>query len=310
MELKMKIKIQKALSECNLIAWRLSRPAEKDPSFEEVAAMDLPVNEFDAINLSIESTILEREIFTTLRNHIMWAQTSRVTNPLKYKMHYLIRDSEFDRKTRSKMVRASQSSRQDDYRLELPILSLTEYSISTNPRQLLKIALCFNYLSEVSASSSVGKIFSESSSDIKKFLSEIGYNSEICKGYKTPKILFDGIPDAETKKNGQFMTVTSKLPFSLRAQLVRHRNILFTDDLLEKIKNNTNFWKFKLKDNLTVSITCDADSANEISQKRSCWVAHYGLWAPLLNKLNSLSPGLSLPCDRLFSLFRSGAHSP
>ena len=65
-------------------AWTVSRPNDKDTSLRDILKLDLPVNEFINVNLVIESTIIEREIITTMRNHVMWAQTSRVQDVLAF----------------------------------------------------------------------------------------------------------------------------------------------------------------------------------------------------------------------------------
>lgn len=284
--------------EGNVPAWHLSRPQEVDKSFDDIADIDLPVNEFFTINIEIKSTILEREIFATQRNHIMWAQTSRVQDVLNFEPHHHLPD-DYVNNIKQDMRHFASTSRQDDYRLLLPILSLTKYSISTNARQLIKLGKYFDYLGMVSRNIILADVFFCASQEIRFLLLQLGFNKEHFDNYKLDKILNEGpVEKTDTIIDDNFVIAHAELPFSLRAQLVRHRGILISDDIFHKITTDSDFKYATLKSFVNVKISASIDQAIAVSQKRNCWIAHYSMWAPLLNELAKAIPdnGL-LPCS-------------
>lgn len=284
-------------------SWKNSRPAEKFPIFSDIASMDLPVNEFGSMHLFIESTILEREIFATLRNHIMWAQTSRVQNVLEFTAHPLIADMDFVEQTRHRMETAAKGDeRQDDYRTMLPILSMTRYSISTNPRQLIKLFLYFHYLSVEIDNIILSNIFSDACDCLLKYLNfAIGYSADHMSNYKIDKILNEETLDSNTGAfdMGAHVSVRAQLPFTLRAQLVRHRATVFSDDLFKRMVSDPFFYTRSLDTPIDFQVTMTKDAAIQMSSKRNCWIANYKQWAPFLNELDTVigdDRGHVLPC--------------
>lgn len=277
------------------IAWQISRP-KASGSFDEVKNLDLPVNEFDVLNLHIESTIFEREIITTMRDHVMWAQTSRVQDVLSFKMHPLFCD-EWSQLISQRMINASRLSRQDDYRLNLPIMSLTEYSISISVRKVIKLALYFDELAVVFENNKpLHNLFVSNSHVLKSMLLQNGYGTDGLEKFKPMKILNEESIENINQSFGDYAIITDVLPIHLRAQLVRHRDIMIKDNFLTVIKDNT---KLTLKSELVCQIVLDKDAAIEILSKRCCWIAQYNIWSVFLNKIQELF-GLDpqLPCSK------------
>ena len=68
------------------IAWELSRSPDDATPLDTILSIDAPVNEIPSVVLSIECTILEREIFASFRDHVMWARTSRVDAPENFEI--------------------------------------------------------------------------------------------------------------------------------------------------------------------------------------------------------------------------------
>lgn len=281
----------------NSLAWINSRPNEK-ANFKwcEIIGLDLPVNEFSNVNLFIESTILEREIFATIRNHVMWAQTSRIQNVLEFEISEFAPKSLFDyyESTRNEMKILSKTTRQDDYRLLLPIFSLTKYSISISIRNLIKIAMYFEYLSNECTPSD---LFSSSSSSIWLLLSSFGIKQRDVSSYKLHKILNeDEINFSDcVKENNGILISSARIPFHLRAQLVRHRGIGIKDNLFDLICNNEIFTS-NLSDQIDVISYGEKSVFDEIFSKRNCWIANYKTWSKYLNSINETSNIISLPC--------------
>ena len=65
------------------VAWVDSRH-DDGTKLTDILKNDLPVNDIPSVVLSITSTIAEREVITSFTDHVMWARTSRVDDPLDF----------------------------------------------------------------------------------------------------------------------------------------------------------------------------------------------------------------------------------
>lgn len=295
MEINVKLSTNSRASQ---VAWEFSRPLERNKSkLNQVTSLDLPVNEFSNLHLEIESTIIEREIFTTLRNHVMWAQTSRVQDVLKFTVPKIFNGySDFYEATRNHMIFLSETQRQDDYRKVLPIVSNTKYSILISARDLVKIKKYFEYLSGILDNDDFRLLFKDSSKEMQIVLDAIGYSEDLTKNYKMKKILSEvRMPETSVAKLGGYTFISTTLPLYLRAQLVRHRNILFKDDLFQ-ILNEPIGHLDTISKEITCKMAIDKDMLREITEKRNCWVAQYNIWKPFLDLTMQKGKPI-LPCD-------------
>src|SRR4051812_2546343 len=128
-------------------SWRLSRDENTDPT-EMIVCVDAPVNEMVHAYLHFQDfMILEREIFVAPRNHIIWARTSRVDDPLQFKV-----PSAFSKFTDFELMRdkmqyeASKGGQQDQWRMGLPLVALTSWTSKISLRDLVKLQQYFTYL--------------------------------------------------------------------------------------------------------------------------------------------------------------------
>jgi hypothetical protein len=292
-----------------LIAWKNSRPTEQKAKFDRMIDLDLPVNEFTRVNLFIESTLIEREIIATMRNHVMWAQGSRVQDCLEFEIDYRTNPHFEQHHKHYELVRsnmrqqANSGVRQDDYRLELPIVSNTRYSISTDFRTIIKLAKYFSNLKYQCP------IFSE---QFQKFSNELFFAAMTVLGkagqqnraqyifskYKAFDFLNkDFISPIISGKLGSMISVSAKVPFHLRAHIIRHRGIWVKDNLLEIIKRD-DIATLPMTVSMNVQISGSESEMLEVVSKRSCWIANYSVWGGLLSKIeDNLSPESNpLPC--------------
>lgn len=282
------------------VAWENSRPHGDDLKLKEILKLDLPVNEIPTAVLFIESTILEREIFVTLRNHVMWAQTSRVQNILKFNYPKVFTEEEniFFENQRNKMLTDSQTGvRQDEYRKHLPLMSNTKYTISVSMRDLIKLMKFFEEAAENIPH--LKELFSQSAKTIYNVL----YNyflisdKEIAK-YKLKPILTP-ILSRQDGRVGDAVVVHTLMPLSLRAQLARHRQLLIQDNLFELMMQKD----ISMQTNemlVSVQVTGLISDWIEVIKKRNCWIAQYDLWSDLLNKaikLTGIPEENLLPCS-------------
>jgi len=292
----------------NLKAWKNSRPNETRSNFDDIIGLDLPVNEFAQINLFIESSMIEREIFTTLRNHVMWAQTSRVQNVFEFEVdaNHPSHLADYYEDIRGEMIALSDTGvRQDEYRLKLPLMSLTKYSISTTIRGIVKAAMYFEHLAEETI---LTDVFRCAANELFSVLFSIGIDrDEVC-DYKLHKFLDEelcesdfGINSGSSSINDGVIVVSGELPFHLRSQLVRHRGIGIKDNLFQFLQYES-IWEKNMEDKLQVVAYGIESDFKEVVSKRSCWVAHYKIWGNYLNLINKQMGENSLPC--------AGGHCP
>ena len=285
----------------NSQAWMFSRPeVPKDTTYFDIASLDLPTNEFARFTLQIESSIIEREIFASLRDHVMWARTSRVEDVLQFVMDEPDMELEVNA-IRNVMKEAKDSGvRQDEYRLSLPLLARTHYSISISFRALVKVTKFFEYLSTVCASG-LEERFERFAKELWKAIELVGISPQDVITYKPYEILnsaniFEPFPTT-SKANG-IITVQAKLPMYLRSQLVRHRGIGIQDNLFALI-GDPDIFTADLNYELIVVSYGSEQAFQEVLSKRSCWLAHYLIWADYLNLISSQCDNLenALPCS-------------
>jgi len=295
-------KHNQTLAHLSSIAWVNSRPAEDIDTLdhEMVKQLDLPVNEFTGAFLFVQSTILEREFFTSMRNHVMWAQTSRVQNILEFKMPEWIGDyeNEYFQLVRNEMIESSKTERQDDFRMSLPIMSITKYNLRISVREIIHIISFLRSMQESGDYNHLKIMISEFISEMEMVASSLGYPSEAIDYSKFKKAdIFREIENNEEGTIGDVVVVSASISFSLRAQLIRHRGILIQDNMMSMMKNNSIIFANQ-STIFDVKIICSKKDAIQIIRNRSCWVAQYNLWSPLINKIeNMLNLGSSsLPC--------------
>jgi hypothetical protein len=282
--------------------WAISRPAlaAEEIDLERIKKLDLPVNEFETLVLDITSTILEREIITSCRNHVMWAQTSRVQNILEFTY-----PEEFEKKygryyenCRAEMIEKSKTMRQDDYRQFMPVMAETRYCIKISARDACKVGKYFEFLSTKLSCDALCERFEKVSELFKSVCWFAGYEDDATKSY-SPVFPLKEIKNFHSGRVGDFVTVSSVVPLSLRAHMVRHRQLQIADNLLSEMSNEMIMFT-KLEMNVKIQVSGHVEDFRNVVGKRSCWIAQYNLWAPFLNKAAELC-GITqndLPCAR------------
>lgn len=278
-------------------AWENSRPNNKPLELDKILSLDLPVNEVPMATLFIESTILEREIITTMRNHVMWAQTSRVQNILEFTYPEEVYEHLYAYEaSRQAMVEADKRGiRQDEYRKCLPVMSSTKYTVNLSMRDMIHLAKYFIDLSEINPH--LEKLFNSSFVAFYHILEDnFGIKPKHLASYKQREILHP-IATPSSGLVGDTLVINTTLSLSLRAQLVRHRALHIQDNLLE-LMSDKSIMIDSIDREVEVQISGLVSDWTEIIRKRSCWIAQYDLWKDLLDKAESfLNLGTnSLPC--------------
>lgn len=288
----------------SVAAWRNSKDMTTDPTFNDVFSMDLPFNEFPSAVVKIKSTIIEREIIATLRDHLMWARSSRVDDITQFTIpepYYSSRRNYFEQ-VRDNMIRMKGTgARQDQYRLLTPILAETEYTIRINLRMAAKLHLYFINLIQTTR---IPELFEDAANAMHEVIVKLSCDNAdvIIENTRffdiNPTFVSEFIPEKEyTGKIGDVFSITMRVPFSMRTHLVRHRGLLIKDNL-RKIIESRGIYTYNLHKHVKIQVTGDVDFWKQIMSSRSCWIADYTLWKPVLDKLAVLNLGKEiLPCS-------------
>lgn len=292
-------------------AWNNSRPNNSPIDLKDILALDLPVNEIPVATLFIESTIIEREILVTLRNHVMWAQTSRVQNILEFT--YPKRLSDLDKqhleRVREEMqIEHDRGIRQDSYRRHLPIMSNTKYTVNLSMRDMIHLYKYFKSLYNNEYMTHLSPITGGAMIELGRVLTDaFGVTETEISWYKDRHIL-KSIQNKDSGRVGDVMVINTKISIGLRAQLARHRALIIQDDLYRLMKNES----IMREDNellVDVQISGLVQDWIEIIRKRSCWIAQYDLWKDLLDKAEDILQlgRSSLPCHAGFCPYNGDA---
>ena len=185
-------------------------------------------------------TIIEREILCSLRNHCVWATTSRVSDPTLFTVPDELRDAAIHQEYRKQMLRRqAKGMPQDQWRMLLPIVAHTAWTQRIHVRDLAKLILYFKYLSQECCSDLelCGRFNAVSLclTDVLQKMLEADCTKALLDSVKLAKFLnekaIELIPSF--RRDRIFMTVHCIVPIALRAQIVRHRELQFVDNFLQ-----------------------------------------------------------------------------
>lgn len=271
-------------------AWKYSR--NNDTSLlNKILSVDLPVNEIPSAILEIESTIIEREIIASMRDHSMWARSSRVDDPLQFNTvhaHYISSEQyDFIQDSREEILkRKKEKQRQDEYRMPLPVIASTSYTVNLNLRSMIALYRFFINLREEGGNRNFPKEIWRSAA--KKFaivIDQMTYYN-FCENLKFKRInILPKNKELTNGKIGGFITFSGEISFSLRTHLIRHRLLLISDGLLDMIQEK-NFYGYNLESKILVNITSTEDFWSKITSTRSCWISHYKIWRKIIESVS------------------------
>ena len=296
----MQIKIaQRALASDAVKAWRFSRDIAMDYDPEEIMAVDAPVIEMPSALLHfIDFTILEREIFCSLRNHTVWARTSRVDDPTLFTVPDEFLSAMHDQYRDDMLRLRGQGVHQDQWRLLLPVVAHTSWTARLHVRDIAKLIHYFKYLSQqtfinlelTGRCNAVALCLTDTLTnmlgpDITRVLLE---GTKLAKYLNEEPIVID---DNALHDDTHFQKVAIIAPLGLRAQIVRHRELQFVDNLLDMMTSEE-LSTLQLNVPISMCITARKDVWQSIMGKRACWIAQADLW----QHLTRLFTAGVLPC--------------
>lgn len=279
------------------VAWELSRSPDDATPLDTILSIDAPVNEIPSIVMSIECTILEREIFASFRDHVMWARTSRVDAPKDFEVpDYFRSKTEFMfefHAAKNKIKKDIEAGIiQDEYRLHMPISAKTSFTTRLSWRGLIKIYKLYEHLATIHDYFVIGKMELNNKFQLHKYSDNYSYVDPI------PVLQEDEMINC---KAGPIVTIFQEMTIGLRAQVVRHRNYTIKDNLMEIIKSK-DCWTKTLGDKIKISISAEIEFWKTVVNKRQCWIAQYGIWKDIIiaaQKHLSVSEE-DLPCNKGF----------
>ena len=302
------------IRECIINVWKTSRPKISDVDLWQVLGIAAPVNEFAHMVAVIRAPILVREIFASARDHVMWAQTSRVQELDDWSVyddhqssiaHNLVK-SLHDEMHRMKSVGKSQ----DAYRMALPMNYMTTFSVVLTWRGLCRWIDVFDQLAALAVDKCVAGMFRGTNLQLNILLSAVvnslgGYSGFSPAPWEThkgtiPLLSFEDLRSEMITRRSGMLSVTFKSTYALRAQLVRHRYIHVLDELLREIFVSRTLSAYSMENKTWITAAAPVDIWNELVAKRRCWIAQADLWTPLLDlvsrELTFSDPRHLLPC--------------
>lgn len=284
------------------IAWENSRSPEDETPITDIMTIDAPVNELPSLTLHVTCTIFERELFACMRDHVLWARTSRVDDPFNWRIpSSLMHRREKLNDMMAEMKREKEDGfHQDRFRQWMPMGNLTSFTTRLSIRSLVKLIQYLEHLSGLSEEWSNLAVTAMSLREAYS-LTAPSYAPSIdtlTKSYF--KVDFSPAPqprdtdEVEVTRFYDTLTVRAQMPFALRAQLIRHRTVMVIDNLTEICSDLST----PIRTHMDVQVAAPTHIWKALVSKRQCWLAQYDIWSQLIGPISD-TLGLSensLPC--------------
>jgi len=287
-------------------AWRLSRDVDKRIEWEDIYTVDGPVNEFpNAVCHFKDFTILEREIFASNRGHVMWARTSFVDAPDKYRVPkdlLPVCDPLVHASLKGMMEKGKNAGEhQDRWRRYLPVSAETCFSYRISYRDAIKMAKYFVYLADLVAPCLKERFMTIAEELFRLIDLFTGSRDKTMKAgftMRLAKFLNEEAIHQEQPQHFSGITVaTFEVPFWIRAHFIRHRPITVADDLFDFLKIN-NVLDLTINHPVVMQVAATENIWNQLLGSRACWLtqstlgAEYDPWATIVDQFG----GAVLPC--------------
>lgn len=294
-------------------AWGTSRPADLSSGIEQIINIDVPVNEMEDFILKIRAPIIVREMLFSLRDHVGWAQTSRVENLDEWEVYNGYEDHPEVLLCYDQMQARKVSQSQDNFREMLPMVYMTTFTVKLSARTLVRfrdsvrqLVQEWFYSDAPTRFARVVPMMADFESRLTKVIDSTVYG-QLKAGVYGYVELFPKLGEPEVRNYatifGDFVYVHLRaVPITLRAQIVRHRPITFTDTMSTYLTPQGVTAPIASK--IALSMVMPRAMALSMLAKRNCWIAQEDLWLPVISALNTAFGAtegmLPLPCDKGF----------
>lgn len=270
-------------------AWKISRPniykENEDVGVKDYEYTDLSCNSLKVVALHIRSSLAFRELLSSIRPHFMWAQTSRVNSIEEMELSPLASEQAI-----SYMKEAKESIEgQDRRRLLLPMATLTEYTIALDFRTWISFLKTLKEFYPVYWKS-YGKEILVRITGIgsKQDLTEWPYGQIYTKNDKENfRSKFNSLTDfTQSIPTGIFLSIRN-LTLALRSQVARHIRLSIEDELWLGSYDEIGLEELRLTDQVKAWIYIPSKIFIPLIQHRSCWIAQFEIWEPLIELISS-----------------------
>lgn len=291
-------------------SWCLSRHQDAAKHWSEVHTIDVPVNELAGCLLNFDGfTIIEREIFASLRNHVMWARTSHVDDPLKFTVPGELAGSiSIDVSRKNMQDEKAAGGPQDEWRRHLPMVSETGWTARHSFRDLLKLVRYFEYLKIKTQSELLSKRFSQVADALFMVVAEMceledSLAVDAIDKTQFAAFLHEGVVEGTyTVTSSDFKIFKITVPLWLRAQIVRHRPLAFVDTFFKDFVVDAAALDKTIEAPVNMELAATSQFWRSIFSKRTCWLAQDHLtkgrrdpWQEIIDA-NGFSEDM-LPCS-------------
>lgn len=290
-------------------AWGTSRPQDDNHDIEKVINIDVPVNEIEDFILKIKAPIIFRELLFTLRDHVAWAQTSRVENLEEWEVPFgYEHNPEILLCYDQMMSRKAGREAQDNFREMLPLVYMTTFTVKLSARTLVRVKdtigewLESKYGFERATPGPMSAMFLDIFHSLEAVIEKTIYGNLPTGVYgfidMFPELINDDLTH-DAMQIGDFVHVYVRaIPITLRAQIVRHRPIMFTDNMVDYLTDEA--LASPVASRVRMSLMMPLAVARAMVAKRNCWIAQEDLWKPIIAPLQRLFGAdgrVPLPCD-------------
>jgi len=291
-------------------AWMTSRPKVSEIYYLEVLSIDTPVSELGGIVVELEVPIIVREIICSPRDHIVWAQTSRVQDLHNWTVPDTISAADLKSCITQNDIMLDKKKKgvpQDTYRQELPLSYLTKFTARISLRTWMKYVLFFQRIRDQAPESTkdfwhdVYKMFYDGLKEITEHFfnfTDMEYNvllSKIKMIDYLPRIKNEDIDESIATSNEIAIRVTA--PIALRAQVVRHRPLHVVDNLIDVVLSE-NMMTINISHSVHMSISATNETWKHVVGSRTCWMAQFDIWYPIVEKVTKILgiKSMLIPC--------------
>lgn len=272
----------------------------------EILKLDTSVGELAGVVLNLTVPLLIKEVIASMRDLTVWAHTSRAGDLENvWPIHESVDSADLiGIKALAKKLEgeAKEGSSKDDLRQNLPLSYMTTFTSRFSIRSLVGLIRYFDYLNmHDQCGVMLGKVLNELSDKLSDVLIGIGVEvGRLLEVLRAQDLCPEFSPGSSLVARGgteNYIVVALQAPLALRAQIVEHRVLQLSDDLIEVMRHPM-VWTLPLHHKVCMEISSTYAGWKSVIAKWNCWLAQSDLWKPVIDLVNAqIGIGrLVLPC--------------
>jgi len=270
--------------------WQISRPLADNINTKEILKIDTPILEFVSFIIRFDAPVFIRDIFCSLREHVVWARTTRVEDVIhNFNICSGFEEHSYFYRTIKDVMRQQQNDgiKQDQYRMRLPLTYMTTWSQKLSLREIGKLVIYFQGMIEETKGVPQNIAFRDINYCLRCLIALVCDPDDFISTLIPIKVCDDSIiENIESVIGSESITeITIKGTYSLRSQLIRHRGLTVIDDydtvLQQDIANIT------IGDDYWMKLIATNGFWSKLIMKRNCWLAQSDMWYPVIQLYNA-----------------------